>query len=55
MKYFLLALFLLAFIAPVFSQMLPPDPDIQVPVDGGISLVVGGSIMYGIYRSRNKK
>lgn len=38
----------------LYGQMLPPDPDLQVPVDGGILTVIGASIAYGIYRSKKE-
>ena len=36
------------------AQGVPDDPDIQVPVDGGIFTVVGSAVAYGVYRMRNK-
>ncbi len=38
----------------VFAQGVPDDPDLQVPVDGGIVSVVGSAIAYGVYRLKNK-
>ncbi len=38
----------------LMAQGVPDDPDIQVPVDGGIFTVVGSAVAYGVYRMRNK-
>ena len=38
----------------VFAQGVPDDPDLQVPVDGGIVSVVGSAIANGVYRLKNK-
>ncbi len=38
----------------LMAQGVPDDPDIQVPVDGGIFTVVGSAVAYGVYRLRNK-
>ena len=38
----------------VFAQGIPDDPDIQVPVDGGIFTVLGSAVAYGVYRLKNK-
>ena len=34
---------------------LPDDPDIQVPIDGGIFTVVGAAAAYGAYKLRKEK
>jgi hypothetical protein len=51
-------LFLLVVLAvstkAVFAQGVPDDPDLQVPVDGGIFTVVGSAVAYGVYRLKNK-
>lgn len=38
----------------LMAQGVPDDPDISVPVDGGIFTVVGSAVAYGVYRLRNK-
>ncbi len=38
----------------VLAQGIPDDPDIAVPVDGGIFTVVGSAVAYGVYRLKNK-
>ena len=38
----------------LMAKGVPDDPDIQVPVDGGIFTVVGSAVAYGVYRMRNK-
>jgi hypothetical protein len=38
----------------VFAQGIPDDPDIAVPIDGGIFTVVGSAVAYGVYRLKNK-
>lgn len=55
-------IFLTAFVAfllvPVitFAQFDPGgDPDGEVPLDGGVTLLVAGGIVYGIKKIRNKK
>lgn len=55
LKYTLtLAAFL--FVGSLMAQGTPnSDPDLQVPVDGGIFTVVGSAIVYGVYKVRNKK
>ncbi len=44
------------FVGSLLAQGTPnSDPDLQVPVDGGIFTVVGSAIAYGVYKVRNKK
>jgi len=52
-----ITLLLVAVIATklAMAQGMPDDPDIQVPVDGGIFTVVGSAVAYGVHRLRNKK
>lgn len=46
----------MAFVGSLFAQGTPnQDPDMGVPVDGGIFTVVGSAIAYGVYKVRNKK
>jgi hypothetical protein len=53
---FALTLAAFVFVGSLFAQGTPnQDPDLQVPVDGGIFTVVGSAIAYGVYKVRNKK
>ena len=46
----------MSFVGSLFAQGTPnQDPDMGVPVDGGIFTVVGSAIAYGVYKVRNKK
>lgn len=55
-KYAFALLCLSMFAASLYAQGTPnSDPDLQVPVDGGIFTVIGGAIAYGVYKVRNKK
>ncbi len=43
-------------VGSLFAQGTPnQDPDMGVPVDGGIFTVVGSAIAYGVYKVRNKQ
>lgn len=52
-----LSLLILGFVAAaLYAQGTPnTDPDLQVPVDGGIFTVVGGAIAYGVAKARKAK
>jgi hypothetical protein len=39
----------------VWSQPPPPDDPSDVPVDGGLSLLIAGGVGYGIYRLKKAK
>ncbi|MDB5258738.1 MAG: hypothetical protein JWM14_3433 [Chitinophagaceae bacterium] len=39
----------------VWSQPPPPDDPGDVPVDGGLSLLIAGGVGYGIYRIKKAK
>lgn len=53
---FTLTLGAFVFVGSLFAQGTPnQDPDMAVPVDGGIFTVVGSAIAYGVYKVRNKK
>ena len=52
-----LSLLVFGFVAAaLYAQGTPnQDPDLQVPVDGGIFSVVGGAIAYGMFKAKKVK
>jgi hypothetical protein len=54
MKKFITVL-LLTFSLNGFSQDDPADGDAQVPVDGGLSLLLASGAAYGVERLRRRK
>lgn len=53
---FTLTLAAMLFVGTLLAQGTPnQDPDMSVPVDGGIFTVVGSAVAYGFYKVRNKK
>lgn len=51
--------FMIAFILPLGLMAQPgdpgPDPDPQVPIDGGLSLLVAAGVGYAAKRAHDKK
>jgi hypothetical protein len=51
--------FMIAFMLPLALMAQPgnpgPDPDPQVPIDGGLSLLVAAGIGYAAKRAHDKK
>ena len=47
----------LVFVAPLLAQPAGPggDPDIAVPIDGGVSLLVVAGIAYGAKKAYDKR
>ncbi len=47
---------LILFPSAIFSQGAPPPPTpTGVPIDGGISALIGGMVAYGLYKNKQKK